>query len=32
MRGGQVLSMKAGGGDLRYVTRAAWGTNTDPDW
>ena len=31
-RGGQVLSMRAGGGDLRYVTRAAWGTNTDPDW
>ena len=31
-RGGQVLSMRAGGGDLRYVTRAAWGTNGDPDW
>jgi Tol biopolymer transport system component len=31
-RGGQVLSMRAGGGDLRYVTRAAWGTNREPDW
>jgi TolB protein len=31
-RGGQVLSMRSGGGDLRYVTRAAWGTNGDPDW
>jgi Tol biopolymer transport system component len=31
-RGGQVLSMRAAGGDLRYVTRAAWGTNGDPDW
>jgi TolB protein len=31
-RGGQVLSMLAGGGDLRYVTRAAWGTNGEPDW
>jgi Tol biopolymer transport system component len=31
-RGGQVLSMRAGGGDLRYVTRAAWGTNGEPDW
>jgi TolB protein len=31
-RGGQVLSMRAGGGDLRYVTRAGWGTNGDPDW
>jgi hypothetical protein len=27
-----VLSMRAAGGDLRYVTRAAWGTNTEPDW
>jgi Tol biopolymer transport system component len=31
-RGGQVLSMRATGGDLRYVTRAAWGTNGEPDW
>jgi Tol biopolymer transport system component len=31
-RGGQVLSMRAAGGDLRYVTRAAWGTNGEPDW
>jgi TolB protein len=31
-RGGQVLTMLAGGGALRYVTRAAWGTNGDPDW
>jgi hypothetical protein len=31
-RGGQVLSMRDGGGDLRYVTRAVWGTNGDPDW
>lgn len=31
-RGGQVLSMRAAGGDLRYVTRAVWGTNGDPDW
>lgn len=31
-RGGQVLSMRAGGGDLRYVTRAVWGTNGEPDW
>jgi TolB protein len=31
-RGGQVLSMRAGGGELRYVTRAAWGTNGEPDW
>jgi tricorn protease len=31
-RGGQVVSMRAGGGDLRYVTRASWGTNGEPDW
>jgi Tol biopolymer transport system component len=31
-RGGQVLSMRAAGGDLHYVTRAAWGTNGQPDW
>jgi Tol biopolymer transport system component len=31
-RGGQVLSMRASGGDLRYLTRAAWGTNGEPDW
>jgi TolB protein len=31
-RGGQVLSMLATGGGLRYVTRAAWGTNGHPDW
>jgi len=29
-RGGQVLTMS--GGRLRYATRAAWGTNGDPDW
>lgn len=32
MRGGQVLTMRATGGELRYVTRAAWGTNGEPDW
>ena len=31
-RGGQVLTMSAGGGRARYATRAAWGTNGDPDW
>lgn len=31
-RGGQVLTIGAGGGRIRYVTRAAWGTNGDPDW
>jgi Tol biopolymer transport system component len=31
-RGGQVLSIPAGGGGVRYVTRAAWGTNGEPDW
>jgi Tol biopolymer transport system component len=31
-RGGQVLTMLAGGGGLRYVTRAVWGTNGHPDW
>ena len=31
-RGGQVLTMRSSGGDLRYVTRAAWGTNGGPDW
>jgi len=31
-RGGQVLSMRASGGGLHYVTRAAWGTNGEPDW
>jgi Tol biopolymer transport system component len=31
-RGGQALSMRAAGGGLRYVTRAAWGTNGEPDW
>lgn len=31
-RGGQVLTMRADGGGRRYVTRAAWGTNGEPDW
>jgi Tol biopolymer transport system component len=31
-RGGQVLTMLAGGGGLRYVTKAASGTNGHPDW
>jgi Tol biopolymer transport system component len=31
-RGGQVLTMRADGGGLRYLTRAAWGTNGEPDW
>ena len=32
-RGGQVLTMRArDGGDRRYVTRASWGTNGEPDW
>ena len=31
-RGGQVLTMSAGGRSIRYATRAAWGTNGDPDW
>ena len=31
-RGGQVLTMRADGGDRRYLTRAAWGTNGEPDW
>jgi TolB protein len=31
-RGGQVLTMRTDGSDRRYVTRAAWGTNGDPDW
>jgi tol-pal system beta propeller repeat protein TolB len=31
-RGGQVLTMRADGSDRRYVTRAAWGTNDEPDW
>jgi Tol biopolymer transport system component len=31
-RNGQVLSMRSSGGDRRYVTRAAWGTNGEPDW
>ncbi len=31
-RGGQVLSMRTDGSDRRYVTRAAWGTNGEPDW
>jgi len=31
-RGGQVLTMRAGGGGRRYLTRAAWGTNGEPDW
>lgn len=31
-RGGQVLTIGTGGGRIRYVTRAAWGTNGDPDW
>jgi TolB protein len=31
-RGGQVLTMRSSGGDLRYVTRASWGTNDSPDW
>jgi TolB protein len=29
---GQVLTMRADGSDRRYVTRAAWGTNDEPDW
>ena len=31
-RGGQVLTMRSDGSGRRYVTRAAWGTNGDPDW
>jgi hypothetical protein len=30
-RGAQVLTMRTAGSDRRYVTRAAWGTNGDPD-
>ncbi|MGH3064060.1 MAG: TolB family protein, partial [Gaiellaceae bacterium] len=31
--GGKVLTMRAqDGGDRRYVTRASWGTNGEPDW
>ena len=32
MRGGQVLTMRSSGGGVRYATRAAWGTNGEPDW
>ena len=31
-RGGQVLTIGTAGGRPRYVTRASWGTNGDPDW
>lgn len=31
-RGGQVLTMRADGSGRRYATRAAWGTNSEPDW
>lgn len=31
-RGGQVLTMRADGSGRRFVTRAAWGTNNEPDW
>jgi Tol biopolymer transport system component len=31
-RGGQVLTLRADGSDRRYVTRAVWGTNGEPDW
>jgi TolB protein len=31
-RGGQVLTIRTDGRDRRYVTRAAWGTNGEPDW